>query len=236
MSLIQDTFASYFSSSEQNRGEDLFSRNAVLISSASDTDVRALIRASTPARVTLSAAEVGAADFSGRCSCPVARKGNLCRHVWAVLLALEDKGYDFLEGKEAVSVNESEPSIGRESAPKSERSIAYAEEQKARAKEYRKQNAEKAKARNKEFRERIKDSNSSKKNRAPAFSYPAPVEEARQYFQANGFTMSQPIEMEELLNAKKQLSRVFHPDKGGTHDEILELNENFQTILDYLKS
>lgn len=74
------------------------------------------------------------------------------------------------------------------------------------------------------------------KIRPPAFAYPAEVEEARAFFKANGFDFSHPLELEDLMNAKKLLMRVFHPDKGGSHDETVELNRNFEAIRSYLQS
>jgi hypothetical protein len=35
--------------------------------------------------------------------------------------------------------------------------------------------------------------------------------------------------------AKKKLSRVFHPDKGGTTEEMVELNRNCELVLDFLR-
>ncbi len=214
---VEEILAGFFSSQERGRGEELARREAVNISSASDTDVRAFIKASSPCKVSLSAEEVSAENFSADCTCPVARKGNLCRHIWAVLLKLEENSYDFLEGKETVEkVTQNNPA----------RSAAT-----ARAEEFKKQNYEKQKARAKGMRQEKKAT-----ERGQTFSYPPAVEEARVYFQANGFAMNHPLELDELLNAKKLLSRVFHPDKGGTHDEILTLNENYQIIFAYLKS
>ena len=43
------------------------------------------------------------------------------------------------------------------------------------------------------------------------------------------------VTLEALLQAKKLLSRVFHPDKGGTHEETVELNHHFAIISAYLK-
>ena len=41
--------------------------------------------------------------------------------------------------------------------------------------------------------------------------------------------------LEEILKtAKKQLSRVFHPDKGGSHEEMVTLNANFDVLMEFL--
>jgi hypothetical protein len=86
------------------------------------------------------------------------------------------------------------------------------------------------------MRKQLRNKNSKTAAVNSIFHYPSNVEQARRYFQANGFEMKQPFELNEIVDAKKQLSRVFHPDKGGSHDEILELNRNFQILNDYLKS
>lgn len=293
MSEVSQNLTFEFSSSERRKGETLFRDRAVMFGSLSDTFVSANVRSSTPGRVTLSCEDVGEALISAKCSCAVARKLELCRHVWAALLALEDRGADFLEGKSEIRLATSESmqvdarehnadnvdtsetgsnSYGRSSSndapvfrsgsenedglnisrPLSDRKtafkekqIAYKEKQKALAKEYRKQQS----AKHKELRKQRKQAQASddllkealenstpRKERTPAFKYPQLVEKARQYFQNNGYEMKQPIGLNELIEARKHLSRVFHPDKGGSHEEILELNKNFQIISDYLKS
>ncbi len=37
-----------------------------------------------------------------------------------------------------------------------------------------------------------------------------------------------------VAEAKKKLSRIFHPDKGGTHEEMAELNHQCELVLQYL--
>lgn len=332
MSDVSQNFAFEFSSSERRKGEKLFGDRAVVLGSADDTFVTASVRSSSPGRVTLSCEEVGAAMIVAKCTCPIYGKGDLCRHIWAAVLALEGRGADFLEGKTDIvtesreamandglanespatevhkdlvnvefasndklhcrsgSENEDDLNIGdqAETEPQSavqlsdrtsqrqaelqKRQIAYKEKQKALAKEYRKQQSAKFKAlrkqrsaEKKEVRKRTLGDRkelqrrivagddllvealalgnadptqkpAEKKLRTPAFAYPKLIEKARQYFQSNGYEMKQPLELNELIEAKKHLSRVFHPDKGGSHEEILELNRNFQIISDYLKS
>jgi hypothetical protein len=38
-----------------------------------------------------------------------------------------------------------------------------------------------------------------------------------------------------LAEAKRKLSRIFHPDKGGTHEESVELNQNCEILLRFIK-
>lgn len=272
MSDISQTLAFEFSSSERRKGETLFRDRAVMLSSTNDTYVSANVRSSTPGRVTLSSEDVGGSLIKAKCSCAVYQKNELCRHIWAVVLKLENHGSDFLEGKSEIAL-ESATTTRNEDAiedveltPRQiefqEKREAYKEKQKALAKEYRKQQSEKhkeirkqrsvehkeirkqrqqARASDELFEEALRDQEhvspgSDKKQKTPVFQYPQLVEKARQFFQANGFAMKQPMTMAELIEAKKHLSRVFHPDKGGSHEEILEVNRNFQIINDYLKS
>jgi hypothetical protein len=200
MSQIIDKLALSFPSTERRKGAAAAEDRAVQVSSSSDTVVNAFVRNSSPARVTLSTSEVTDRLITAKCTCTVAKKSQLCRHIWATLLRLDDQGHDFLLSKESISLADTDDLMVDRSGN-----------------EYRKKR-------------------SDCKDRAPAFHYPSNVEQARQYFQANGFEMKQPFELSEIVDAKKQLSRVFHPDKGGSHDEILELNRNFQILSDYLKS
>ena len=108
--------------------------------------------------------------------------------------------------------------------------MASREAAKERQSLYRKTQYAKQKARAKEMRQ-------GKKSPKPElnFLYPDPVEEAREYFAANGFILNHPLDLELLIEAKKSLSQIFHPDKGGSHEESVLLNENFEIIYSYLK-
>jgi hypothetical protein len=132
-------------------------------------------------------------------------------------LKLEEDGADFLIGK------------GEALAPGAKADPAGQARQ-AKQEEYKAQQKQKIKERNKDKRLREKA-----EERGPRFSYPAPVQESLDYFSANGFPLDD-LDMAALLNARKLLSRVFHPDKGGTHEEVLELNAHFEVVESYLKS
>lgn len=209
-----ESLESYFKPEERRRGEDLFAKELVVISSASDTDVKGFVKGSAACRVTLSAKDVASITFTAEGTCTTARKGILCKHIWGVLQALDARGADFLEGKTEIG----EPTPQQESPKQNE----YKARQKERAKEFRQAM-------------KLKDKKAKGKERGPAFHYPAHVEEARRYFQENGFPLEN-MSLDEIANAKKLLSRVFHPDKGGTSDEILTLNKNFDILRDYVES
>lgn len=210
---IDAAISTFFGSQERSKGSELLRKDVVVISSASETDVRAFIKGSSSCRLTLTAEQVLAPTFSASCSCPQARKGSLCKHVWAVLLKLEQNGADFLNGKIEVL------------AP-SEKINPSDQARKTKQEEYKTQQREKAKARGKEIRQR--------KKQEPQFTYPEPVQESLDYFSKNGFAMDD-LTMDALMNARKLLSRVFHPDKGGNHEEVLELNAHFDVLASYLK-
>lgn len=212
---IEAALSSFFGSSERSKGADLFRKDLVVISSASDTDVRAFVKGSSSCRVALAAEEVDAPAFTSTCSCPQGRKGDLCKHIWSVLLKLEETGADFLNGKvEAV-----EP--GKKANP-------VDETRQLKQEEYKTQQREKVKARNKEIRQRKK-----REERGPRFTYPAPVQESLDFFAGHGFPL-EDLDMASLMNARKLLSRVFHPDKGGSHEEVLEMNAHFDVLSGYL--
>jgi len=185
-----------FTPDELRRGRELIDN--VRFSSTSDTLIRALVK---DARVSLQSEDIESRLAAAACSCTQGRKGNLCKHLAAAVLAGEDRALDFLINKTEITVAQAElakrPTPKKFERPKREKPLRV---------------------------------------RAPAFDYPADVEEARAFFKGNGFDLSHPLELEDLMNAKKLLMRVFHPDKGGTHEETVELNRNFETIRTYLQN
>lgn len=217
MSNVENNLSDFFKPEERKRGRDLVQKDLVHISSASDTDVRAFVKGSTANKVSLSTVDVASRTFDADCSCTTSRKGLLCKHIWSVLLKLEDKGYDFLASKQDIQ--------------KVSRANATQVEATSRRKDFQKERYEKQKDRAKERRLETKQA-----ARTVAYVYPPDVEEARAYFAQNGFAQESPLSLEPLINAKKLLSRIFHPDKGGTHEETVTLNQNFDVISNYLKN
>ncbi|RZJ25563.1 MAG: hypothetical protein EOO48_13565 [Flavobacterium sp.] len=90
---------------------------------------------------------------------------------------------------------------------------------------------EKQKVRAKEQRREIK---MKKKGLTAVQQYPEDVTEALAFFNVNGFPMENDIDEEVLKNAKKELAWVFHPDKGGTHQESVTLNTHYDVLIRYL--
>ncbi len=208
-----ESLTHFFRPEERRRGEDLFGKGLVVISSASDCDVRGFIKGSSACRVSLSADHVSSRAIRGDCSCTTARKGVLCKHIWSVLLKLEHN--DFVATKTVIEkVSVATPAR----ATATERQSTY-----------KKQNYERQKSRAKEMRQQKKFAECK---HAP--TYPQAVEQARAFFKCNGFALEN-MDFSELANAKKILLRVFHPDKGGSHDEVIILNRNFDVLRGYIE-
>ncbi len=215
--MATDTLADFFMPEDRKHGEDLFENNVVSIANASDTQARAYVKAAGAPCVSFVAKNIASPSFQADCTCPTAKRGRLCKHIWATLLKLEAIDSDFLACK----------SLIEKAAAKPESAASLAA--KERQAEYKQKYKDLNKARNKKFRD-------AKKQvvQPPAYTYSDEVEAAITYFSANGFELSHPIQIKDLNMARKTLARVFHPDKGGTHAETLMLNKNHDVIVDYL--
>lgn len=228
---IDTIFGGFFKSEIQSSGHKLFSDEKVSIATGSDTAIQAYVRVSPPAKVKLSADSVGSPCIVAECSCPVAQKSQFCKHVWATLLAAEERYPDFLSEKREIGKPDSEAREAKAAVnPPSPRARASAERQaefqavtKARAAEYRKKQYQKQKARAKELK--------GGRREAALGSFSPEVESALAYFKLNGFEMPSGPDEEIVREAKKVLSRVFHPDRGGTNAEVGELNHYCDVVL-----
>jgi hypothetical protein len=239
---IDDTLEGFFKPEVRASGAKLVAQEKVSVSSGSDTGIQAYVRVAPPVRVRLSAEDISSEAFTADCSCPAGRKAQFCKHVWAVLVCVEQDYPDFLSSKQSIQKPGAEPpeaevrtETGSETGaePESQPKPDYQAAAKARAAEYRKQQYQRMKQRAKELKR-------GRRSREPepaeaTGEFPPPVEAALAYFALNGFEMPSGPSAEVLGEAKKKLSRVFHPDKGGSHDEIIELNENCNLLLRFLK-
>jgi len=229
---IEQRWGNFFKSEIQASGHKLFIQEKVSISSGSDTDIHAYVRAMPPLRVRLSSTDIGSATFTASCTCPVAQKSQFCKHVWATLLAAEQKYPDFLDAKRVIEKPSESPEtpLDLKAEPKVSSREAYQASAKLRAAEYRKEQYQKQKLRAKSLKQQSQGFGKAAGRRA----LPADVADALVYFTDNGFPMpGGPVE-EIVGEAKKKLSRVFHPDKGGTTDEMVELNKNCEVLLHFL--
>jgi hypothetical protein len=222
---IDATLGDFFKGETRSSGAKLFKQEKVALGSSSDTAIEAFVRVSPPAKVVLTTPDMGSESLGVRCSCPSGMKGQYCKHLWAALLAAEERYPDFLSAKR--TLEKSEPPQESRAKPESE----YQASAKLRAKEYRKEQAERQKARAKEFKREKKGREATAERRA----FPEEVEAALAYFDQNGFSMPEGPSDEVIAEAKKKLSRVFHPDRGGSHAEIVELNQNCEVLLRFMR-
>jgi uncharacterized Zn finger protein len=225
-----ESLENFFKPEVRKQGLDYFADDAVFVSSATDTGVSAVIKASPPVRIHFSAASIADPIFNASCTCSASGKGQLCKHIWATILTVAEKHPDFFDSKTEIVKVDGAQSVAQKKT-KSASQSEFQTQLKAKQSDYRKQQYQKQK-------ERVKSTKSSKKPPSSKLSkagYSTDVESALQYFAKNGFEMPNGIEEQTLRTAKKVLSRVFHPDKGGSHEEILELNRNFDIVLNFLE-
>jgi len=208
-----ETLAEHFMPEVRKKGEDLFTKDVVTIANASETQASAYIRASGSPRVSLTSEDISSSNVQANCTCSAGKKGRLCKHIWATLLKMQAEEADLLACKTNIEKAESQQ--------ESSASRAF----KQRQDDYKQKLKEKNRARNKKIRQQKKQSDSK-----VTAKYPEDVEVALAYFAVNGFDLSQPVQLEELNLARKTLARVFHPDKGGSHDEVLVLNQNYDIL------
>lgn len=207
----------FFKPEIMNRGREEFERELVSVSSGSDTQIQAYVRASPVIRVNFVAESIASPGFTADCSCSSSGKGVLCRHIFATILQVQKTHPDFLDSK--ISVDKASQTAKVESPHKVKQAA------------YQKVMYAKQKARAKVQRQEIK---MKKKGLTSTPKYPQEVAEALAFFNVNGFPMENEIEEAELKNAKKELAWVFHPDKGGTHQESVELNSHYDVLLRYI--
>ncbi len=218
---IEDTFGSLFKPEVKSSGRKLVAQEKISLSTQSDTSIQAFVRVAPPFRVKFSTEEISSKTFSVECSCPTARKNRFCKHVWATLLFVEENYSDFLTEKTEIE------NLNSSAEPKIDKQSAFKESAKLRASEHRKEQYQKQKARVKEKKREQKGNQQSHSSQ----SHSPEIEAALAYFSQNGFPMPSGPTKEIIVEAKRKLSRLFHPDKGGTHEESVELNQNCEVLL-----
>jgi len=221
LTLIARSFA--FSSCA--KGEKFFAEGAVVLRTTRDTQVIAFVRSGQGVQVQLKSDSVTSPDIEAKCSCAQHRRGQLCAHVWAVVFALDQTQATFLNAKCSVVLPQKPESSTKKSflpGPTAAR--------KAAAAAYRKEIYQKRKLAQKE-----KTSSRKKRVFLQRPELDPEILAAFAYFSQNGFVLTQPLDRQELHAAWKSLARVFHPDKGGTHDEALSLSTHYRTLQALLK-
>jgi hypothetical protein len=217
---VVDKFGHFFKPEVRSQGAESAKKGTVVLSLVSDTRVEGHARGTTPAKIVFSADSIASAVFTVSCTCAASSRGQLCRHVWAALLLVESRHPDFLDSKRDLEKDDSltEKAQAKPKA-RSEAQSEYRKKQYARIKEQKKASRQ-----------------ASRKAAIHVPEYPPQIEMALAYFAENGFPVEGEISLEYLSVAKKKLSRVFHPDKGGSHEEMLALNRNFDVLVSWLDS
>lgn len=238
MAQIDEILGVYFRSDSRSGGARLHAQGRVSLSGASDTQARAYVKGASPIRVGLFSEDIGDELLSVECTCPAFKRSQLCKHIWAALLSLEQEHPDFLECKKVIQKSSSprNDSSARASKPEqpvhSERVAELQAKAKLRAKEYRKAQYERQKQRVKDLKNRRRGEG-LKPEPSPL---PPPVVQALSYFELNGFAMPSGPSEAVIAEARKKLARVFHPDKGGSNHEMVELNKYCDFLLRWLGS
>lgn len=203
-----NTWEHFFKPEVRASGRTLFAGGKISVSQPSDTEIIVYVRTAPGFKVTLKSTSVASNTINVDCNCPAARKNQFCKHIWAGLLATEQKNSDFFESKSEITKNENNLD-SKESIKKT----AFKEKQAA----YRKQQYQKQKQRQKNYKD-------SKKTEQIEPKFPIEIEKALKYFAENGIELKASLSKEAVGSAKKKLARIFHPDVGGSHDEIVALN------------
>lgn len=231
--VVIDQWEHYFKPEVRSSGRSLVSKGQVSLKQPSDTELVAFLKVSGGVKVHLKLSRVDSAEVKADCSCPLFKKGQFCKHLWGTLVEAQQKNPDFFEGKMDLSIEGSlfssnagvdlsdRASDLRASSAAQERALKNAErhQQKLEAQSlYRKLQYQKQKL-------RLKKQKLAKETEDLVPEFPDFVEEALQYFIQNGFDLRASLTKESINFAKKKLARVFHPDLGGSHQEILDLNK-----------
>ncbi len=218
-----ETAETFFKSSARSGGARLYKEGKVSFSKPSSLEITAYVKPNY--RVNLKLDSIRSVELNADCNCPPSKKGELCKHIWASVLAVFEKSPDFFEAaKEVVK----KVSIANTPRPLSEEQTQAKEIFKLKQEIYRRKQYEKQKERAQEFK------NKKKKFVKEEPSFPKDVQTAINYFSQNGFTFEDSLNENTVQLARKKLSRIFHPDVGGSHSEIVELNANSEVLLKYV--
>lgn len=218
----------FFKPEVRSSGRAFLIKGKVSQSRPSDTEIQTYVRASTSFKVTFRSL-MGSDTVTVDCTCPLSKKGQFCKHIWAALLMSEEKHADFFDSKTELQKG-SPPIFEPTKNPKqSQAQIDSQAAYKLKQADYRKQQYQKQK----QF---AKERKQAKKNISESPEFPPAVEQALQFFLDNGFPLRESLSKEAISLANKKLARIFHPDLGGSHDEILELNKFADVLTKFVRS
>ena len=225
-----EKWVDFFKSEVRSAGQAFVNKGQVALMRPTDTELLAYVRASTSLKVQLKSPSIESPLLTAFCNCPQGKKANLCKHIWATMVVVEEKNPDFFSGKTELTT------AGAASAPEAQRprlsqtQIDSQAAYKLKQADYRKQQYQLQKERAQKF----KKAKTSKKPMTPVF--PSHVVEALRYFSENGFAFDDSLNSEAVGLARKKLARIFHPDLGGSHDEILQLNRFTDVLIKFCES
>lgn len=227
---IQD-LEGFFTSGARSAGSRFFTDGKVSVNQHSDTEITAYVKPNF--KVSLKSPSIEDLRLFAACNCPDFAKGRLCKHIWAAVLGATEVATDFIENKTEIEISKNAEGSAKPSYIKKPETPAQAEAKasyKAKQNEYRKQQYQKQK-------QRLKDIKTAKQ-KAPVTepTFPKPIESAFSYFLKNGFDLKVSFNEESISRARKKLSRIFHPDSNGTHEEIQELNKNTELLLNFVSN
>lgn len=221
----------FFKPEVRHQAESFLAKGKVTSSQLSDTEIQIYVRGTTSFKVVLKSKSIANPILDVSCSCPASMKGQFCKHIWSALLKTQLSHPHFFEGKLQIEKQKNTTQATTQKLKISEdqldKKIKYQEKQA----EYRKEQYKIQSQRQKEFK-KLKQNKTEKE----IVSIPIQVAAALAYFKLNGFVFDSPYSINEINLAKKKLSRVFHPDVGGSHEEILQLNRNYEILVYHLKS
>lgn len=215
----------HFKPEIRKAGNAFITKDRVNITQSTDTQIQAYVRAASSFKVTLNSESIESDTIFADCNCPQSKKGKVCKHIWAVLATVVEQELDFLESK---------TDIQKKSSTAVETLVKVKAAASASQEEYKQKQDDYRKAQYQKQKERAKNFKASKKNKDKSQSYPSDVLAALKYFEENGFPLDDSFNKESVATAKKKLANVFHPDKGGSHDETLELIKFSKILLDFL--
>jgi hypothetical protein len=221
------TWEHFFKPEVRSSGRAFVTKGKVSQARPSDTEIQTYVRTSTSFKVTFKSL-MGSDTVAVDCTCPQSKKGQLCKHIWAALLVIEEKNSDFLDYKTELQ-NGSLSNFETVAKPtKNQAQIDSQAAFKLKQADYRKQQYQKQK----QF---AKDRKQAKKDSSEVLELPPAVELALQFFLDNGFPLRDSLNKDSISFANKRLARIFHPDLGGSHDEILELNKFADILTKFVK-
>lgn len=217
------SFENDFKPEVRSAGQAFIKKDKVALQQPSDTEIISYVRGSTNYKVILKTPLVESDTVFASCTCSLFAKGQNCKHLWAALVVAQEKKPDFFEEK-ALLEHSGPDAISQNSAPEFMGQQARQDAFKERQRDYQKLQYQKQKLRLKQMK--LAKENTETEDEL----FPPPIETALKYFSENGFELRNSMTKENVSQAMKKLSRIFHPDKGGTHEEFTELNKNAEIL------